>query len=170
MGIAMHIRDCVPSDATAICELYNHYIENSIATFEEQVVSVSEMKQRIKQYSADYPWIVLENERAEVVGYAYASQWLSRSAFKHTTEITVYIHPEQGNKGFGQRLYETLIPMLSAHGFHVVIAAISLPNAGSIKLHESFGFEKVAHFDEVGYKFDRWIDLGHWQLMLKRNK
>ncbi|MEI6896717.1 MAG: N-acetyltransferase family protein, partial [Psychromonas sp.] len=100
------------------------------------------------------------------LGYAYATNWASRSAFKNSVEITVYLHHQQGGNGYGRMLYDKLIPLLSAGGFHVAIAAISLPNQASIKLHEYLGFTQVAHFKEIGHKFERWIDVGHWQLIL----
>jgi len=162
----MNIRPCLMSDANAICEIYNHYIKNSIATFEEQLITPEIIAKRIATYTKRYPWIVLENELSEVIGYAYATNWAERSAFQHTAEITVYLHHEQGGKGYGHALYKQLLALLPSTNTHVVVAAISLPNEGSIKLHEAFGFEQVAHFKQVGYKFERWIDVGHWQLIM----
>lgn len=162
----MHIRPCEASDAKAICDIYNHYIKNSIATFEEQLLTSDNIAKRITTYTKNYPWLVLEDAHGVIIGYAYATNWAERSAFKHTVEITVYLHHEQAGHGYASALYKRLLPLLAASGFHVVVAAISLPNEGSIKLHESFSFQQVAHFKQVGYKFDRWIDVVHWQLIL----
>lgn len=159
----MNIRHCVTQDAAAICSIYNHYVASSVITFEESEVSKAEMIARIEK---GYPWLVLENAQGEILGYAYGAPWAIRSAFRHTLEITVYLHHEQGGHGYASALYEHLMPLLKARECHVIVAAISLPNPQSIHLHEKFAFEQVAHFKQVGYKFDRWIDVGHWQLTL----
>ncbi|WP_022940505.1 GNAT family N-acetyltransferase [Psychromonas hadalis] len=163
----MNIRQCLQSDAYAICEIYNYYVEQSVVTFDEKRISESDMRQRIKSYSKDYPWLVIENGKGVVVGYAYATKWAERSAYKNTAEITVYLHHLASGKGYGTLLYKAILARLKASGFHVVVATIALPNEASIKLQESFGFSKVAHFKEVGCKFDRWIDVGYWQVKLK---
>jgi phosphinothricin acetyltransferase len=102
----------------------------------------------------------------EVAGYAYASQWRSRSAYRYTAESTVYLDPVHTGKGIGNALYKDLIERLKAMGIHVVMGVITLPNPPSIALHEKLGFKKAAHFVEVGYKFGRWLDVGYWQLNL----
>jgi L-amino acid N-acyltransferase YncA len=163
----MNIRPCTYNDSNAISDIYNYYIEHTVVTFEEQPVSELIISQRIKAYSKTYPWLVVENSQGIVVGYAYAAKWAERSAFKHSVEITVYLHHEQSGKGYGGALYKAILSILSTAGFHIVIAAIALPNEASIKLQESFGFTKVSHFKEVGFKFNRWIDVGHWQVKLQ---
>jgi len=163
----MNIRPCLQSDGKAICDIYNYYIEHTVITFEETLVTESDICQRIESYTKDYPWLVLENENGIVVGYAYAAKWAQRSAYKNTVEITVYLHHKESGKGYGAALYKTILSALSASGFHIVVAAIALPNKASVKLQESFGFEKVAHFKEVGRKFDQWVDVGFWQINLK---
>jgi L-amino acid N-acyltransferase YncA len=163
----MNIRECKHSDSKAICEIYNYYIEHTVITFEEQPVTECVMAERINTYRQDHPWLVLEDKSGVVVGYAYAAKWAERSAFRNTAEITVYLHHEQSGKGYGAALYKKILSELSALGFHMVVATIALPNAASVKLQESFGFNKVSHFKEVGYKFNRWIDVGHWQTNLK---
>jgi len=92
---------------------------------------------------------------------------LTLDLYNHTVEITVYLHNKAQGNGYGSSLYKALLDELSNRGFHCVIAVIALPNEASIKLQESFGFTKVAHFKQVGRKFDRWIDVGSWQLTLK---
>ncbi|BCE00135.1 hypothetical protein TYM08_P0198 [Marinicellulosiphila megalodicopiae] len=124
------------------------------------------MEDRIKTYTKTHPWLVLENELGEVAGYAYAAKWQPRSAYKQTCEITVYLDKDQSGYGYGSALYKALLPLLKTSGFHTVVAGIALPNEASVKLQESFGFKKVTHFQQVGRKFDRWIDVGHWQLLL----
>lgn len=163
----MNIRPCVHSDAKAISDIYNHYIEHTVITFEETPVTEYDICQRIKSHSKGYPWLMIENDIGVVVGYAYAAKWAQRSAYKNTAEITVYLHHSESGKGYGAALYKTILSILSTSGFHVVVAAIALPNEASIKLQESFSFKKVAHFKEVGRKFDQWVDVGFWQVNLK---
>jgi L-amino acid N-acyltransferase YncA len=101
-----------------------------------------------------------------VIGYAYASEWNSRSAYKRSAEITVYLTNGETQRGLGTLLYTELIKQLKSMGCHAIIGGISLPNESSIRLHEKLGLEKVAHFKEVGCKFEKWIDVGYWELVI----
>lgn len=161
----MKIRNCTEKDVSQICEIYNYYIKNTVITFEEIPLEVAEMQSRITAYMKLYPWYVCE-DNDEVVGYAYATKWKERTAYKNTVEITVYIKHGLQGKGYGKALYSTLIEALDKLGCHVILACIALPNGASAGLHEYFDFKKVAHFSEVGRKFDRWIDVGYWQRIL----
>jgi L-amino acid N-acyltransferase YncA len=159
------IRDIDPGDALQICDIYNHYVLNSIITFEEEPVSVHEMCDRIEFITRNHPWLVFEHDSI-ILGYAYGSDWKSRSAYKHSVESTVYLKYDQPGNQIGSMLYAELIKRLSKQKFHAIIGGIALPNDASIALHEKFGFEKIANFREVGYKFDQWIDVGYWELIL----
>jgi phosphinothricin acetyltransferase len=161
----MIIRPCSASDLAAVCAIYNHYIENTVITFEEIPLSVAQMRERIEGYMQLFPWLVCE-DAGEIIGYAYASKWKDRSAYKHTAEVTVYLHHKHVGKGVGRALYQALIDQLAAQNLHALLACIAVPNAASEKLHEQFGFKKVAHFTEVGFKFNRWLDVGYWQKLL----
>lgn len=161
----MLIRPCTAIDVPAICEIYNHYIAHTVITFEEIPLTVEQMRERIESYTKLYPWLVCE-DAGEVVGYAYASKWKERSAYKHTAEITVYLKHSATQKGCGTALYAELIEQLKAKGCHVILGCIATPNEPSEKLHERFGFTKIAHFAEVGRKFERWLDVGYWQKRL----
>ena len=153
-------------DAGAIAEIYNHYVATSVITFEEVPVSLQEMARRIGEAgSASLPWLVAERQ-GKVAGYAYASPWKARSAYRFSVEVTVYVDPGRPREGIGRRLYEELLAALRARGIHSAFGVIALPNEASVALHERFGFVKVAHLREVGFKFDRWIDVGYWQLGL----
>ncbi len=156
------IRTAAKADAAAICAIYNHYIASSDATFDEAPVAVDDMARRIATVTAAWPWLVAEVGGA-IIGYAYASQWKPRSGYRHTVESTVYLDPVCFARGTGSTLYEALFEALQTRGVHCVIAGIALPNPASVALHEKFGFRKVAHFDECGIKFGRWIDVGYWQ-------
>jgi phosphinothricin acetyltransferase len=166
MGDDVVIRAVVADDAGGIAEIYNHYIATTVITFEEEPVSAPEMARRIGDVaSASLPWLVAERD-GKVAGYAYASQWKARSAYRFSVEVTVYVHPGSPRLGIGRRLYEELLRRLKAQGIHAAFGVIALPNQASVTLHERFGFAKVAHLSEVGFKFGRWIDVGYWQLML----
>lgn len=159
------IRDAERSDAEAIARIYNHYIEKTVITFEEVSISVEDMCSRIVETTQSLAWYVFEIE-GRVVGYAYASKWKGRCAYRYSVESTVYLDPDVVGKGVGSKLYSRLLDALKEKSYHAVIAGIAIPNEGSVALHEKFGFIKVAHFKETGWKFDRWIDVGYWQLLL----
>lgn len=160
------IRPAAPSDGEAFAAIYNHYIRTSIATFEEAEVSGDEMRTRLgKILAAGLPWLVAE-EAGRVVGYAYAGLWQERSAYRFSVASTVYLAPDSGGKGLGTALYGRLFEILKSTKVHVVVGGISLPNPASVALHEKFGMKPVAHFREVGWKFDQWIDVGYWQVTL----
>lgn len=162
------IRAAVPGDAGAIAGIYNHYIANAIATFEEDPVAAPDMARRIKEIAAlPLPWLVAESA-AGVAGYAYASRWKGRCAYRFSVESTVYVDAAAVGRGVGALLYAALVERLRLRNIHSVIAGIALPNNASIRLHEKLGFQKIAHFHEVGFKFGRWIDVGYWQLLLSR--
>ncbi|MBI9064713.1 MAG: N-acetyltransferase [Marinilabiliaceae bacterium] len=160
------IRNAKPEDARAICAIYNHHVLHTIVTFEEAAVSIAEMQERIQSTTIKWPWIVYEEE-GRVSGYAYASEWKSRCAYKHSLESTIYLAPEATGKGIGTGLYKDLLDRLDQLEIHAVIGGISLPNEASIGLHEKLGFEKIGQFKEVGNKFNQWIDVGYWELLFK---
>ncbi|NEW80079.1 MAG: N-acetyltransferase [Gelidibacter sp.] len=163
------IRPVNIEDAQEIAEIYNDYVLNSCVTFEELKVSAEEMRGRIQATNSKFPWLVFEKDN-EILGYAYASVWKPRSAYKHTVESTVYLKKEATKNGIGSLLYKELIGQLTDLGFHAVIGGISLPNDASIALHEKFGFEKIAQFKEVGFKFKKWIDVGYWELIINKDR
>lgn len=159
------IRDIKPSDAQQIVEIYNYYILNTTVTFEEEAITASEMVGRIAEITQKYPWLVYEVD-GKIIGYAYASAWKSRCAYKFSAETTVYLQNGLSGKGIGSELYKELLARLQKAGLHGIIGGVALPNDSCIALHQKFGFEKVAQFKEVGYKFDRWIDVTYWEKIL----
>jgi phosphinothricin acetyltransferase len=159
------IRSANAADADAIAEIYNHYVLHSVISFEEETVSGPDMLGRMVEIQQMYPWLVYEEDGA-IAGYAYATPWKNRSAYRHAAETTIYIEKAKLGKGIGSRLYEPLLQDLRSRDLHIVMAGIALPNDGSVAIHEKFGFVKVAHYREIGRKFDRWVDVGYWQLML----
>jgi L-amino acid N-acyltransferase YncA len=160
------VRPAVAEDAGAVAAIYNHYVVHTTVTFEEEVVPAVEMARRMAQVqAAPLPWLVAERAGA-VVGYAYAGKWRDRRSYRFSTEVTVYLAPDQGGRGIGSALYLRLLALLRDRGLHAVVGVVALPNEASVRLHEKLGFKKVGHLAEVGYKLDRWIDVGYWQLVL----
>jgi phosphinothricin acetyltransferase len=159
------IRACAAGDAPALCAIYNHYVRDTVITFEEAPVAAPEMAQRMVDVATRFPWLVAE-EGNEVVGYAYAAPWKTRSAYRFSVETTVYVAASHTGRGIGTALYREAIDAVRKLGVHCVIGGIALPNAASVALHEKLGFMKVAQFVEVGRKFDRWVDVGYWELIL----
>ncbi len=160
------IRVAKASDADEIASIYNHYILNTVITFEESTVSGAAMALRIDKVGArGLPWLIAEDDNG-IVGYAYATAWNDRSAYNRTVEVSVYISHTSLSRGWGTVLYQSLFDELTRSDIHVIIGGIALPNAASVALHEKLGMEKVAHFSEVGFKFGEWIDVGYWQVNL----
>lgn len=160
------IRAATSGDAKAIAGIYNPYVAETIITFEEQPVSAQEVEQRISQVlGGGLPYLVAELE-GQVCGYAYATPWRVRSAYRFSTETTVYLTKAHVGKGSGSLLYSELLARLASLGAHVAIGGVALPNDASVALHEKLGFKKVAHFEEVGHKFGKWVDVGYWQKRL----
>lgn len=157
------VRDATFRDAQAIADIYNHYITNTTVTFEELPVTAATMRSRIQNtQQLSLPWLVLEHD-SRLVGYACGSRWKERSAYRYSAEVSVYLAHDVTRRGHGSVLYAALFEKLAAAGIHVAIGGITLPNDSSVALHEKFGMKKVAHFDEVGLKFDQWLDVGYWQ-------
>ena len=159
------LRACTPSDAPHICSIYNHYVLETVVTFEEVPVQLDDMARRIADVTSRLPWLVYEFD-GEIHGYAYATNWKERSAYRHSVESTVYLAPRMARQGIGTLLYLELLKALRDRGVHCVIGGISLPNAASIALHEKLGFTKIGQFREVGWKLGKWVDVGYWEVVL----
>lgn len=159
------IRACTVADAAAICAIYNLYVRETVITFEEEPVSEAEMARRIAEVTARFPWLVAE-EGGAIVGYAYATPWRVRSAYRFSVESTVYVARGHMGRGVGSVLYRELIEALRKLRVHVAVGGIALPNEASVALHEKLGFRKIGQFAEIGRKLDRWVDVGYWQLIL----
>lgn len=164
--LVLEFRDATAADADAIVGIYNHYVATTVISFEEDAVTELAMRERIAEIQkAGLPWLVATLD-GEMVAYAYASNWRVRAAYRFSVESTVYVDKDYSGRGLGTAVYSALIERLRQAGRHVVIGGIALPNDASVALHEKMGSRKVAHFAEVGLKFDRWIDVGYWQLKL----
>mgnify|MGYP002293134803 CR=1 FL=1 len=159
------IRNVSLRDAKAIVDIYNEYVVNSVATFETEPLRVEEMEGRIAGISASYPYLVYVDQD-EVVGYCYAHTWKERSAYRYTLETTVYLSPGHTGKGIGMLLMQRLIEACRENGYRALIACITEGNEASNILHEKLGFKQVSHFKKVGLKFDRWLDVADYELLL----
>jgi len=160
------IRPATSTDAAAVASIYNHFVANTVITFEEEAVPTQAMAQRIADIQAqDLPWLVAERD-GELMGYSYANRWKARSAYRHSVETTIYLKPGCEGRGVGRAMYAALIEILKTQRVHAVIGGAALPNPASVALHEKLGFAHVGTFREVGFKHGRWVDVAYWQLVL----
>lgn len=159
------IREVKLSDAKAIVDIYNYYILNTNITFEEKQLTVDDMEERIIEKTVKHPWIVYEMN-GQVVGYAYLSGWHSRSAYRYSNEVSIYLDRNEKGHGIGKELFANLLEISKDYGVHTIVSGITIPNAESISLHEKFGFKKIAEFKEIGFKNNKWLNVGYWQKIL----
>jgi phosphinothricin acetyltransferase len=165
----MDIREAREADAAQIADIYSYYVLKTDVSMEYEAPGAGTMAERVAAVQdAGLPWLVM-TEGDSIVGYAYASAWRSRIGYRHAVESSVYLAPGQLGRGLGTRLYASLFERLRALGVHTIIGGIALPNAGSVALHEKFGFTQVAQFREVACKFDQRVDVGYWQLLVGSN-
>lgn len=160
------IRAAAPADAAAITAIYTPYVEGSIVSFETEPPDVEAMRGRIEAGGALYPWLAATDKTGELLGYAYASPFRPRPAYRYTVETTVYVRRGLHGRGIGGRLYRPLLAMLEAQGFTQAFGAITLPNPASVALHERFGFARAGTYRQVGWKQGGWWDVGLWQRSL----
>lgn len=161
----MDIRRADSKDAAAIQSIYAPYVAETTVSFEETPPDIREMARRIESVSSQYPYLVAEDD-GQVVGYAYASQHRSRSAYQKSIDVAVYVASAHQRRGIGRTLYAALLPQAANLGYHAAFAGIALPNEASVNLHQSMGFEAVGIYREVGYKFGAWHNVQWWQRLL----
>lgn len=154
----MKIRLAKPSDARSLLDIYAPYVENTAITFEYEVPTIEDFAIRIEKTLEKYPYLVAE-EDGVVLGYAYASTYYARAAYDWAVELSVYVSQDAREKGVGSKLYDALEEMLEKMGYIHFLACISLPNEASLALHRKRGYQQVAHFPKIGYKFNRWHDI-----------
>jgi len=160
------IRLATGADAEAIAAIYRPIVVASAISFETVPPGPAEMEQRIAATLPFAPWLVYE-EQGKVAGYAYGSRHRERAAYQWSVDVSVYVDEAFRRRGIGSALYEALFPLLRLQGFFAAHAGITLPNPGSVGLHESLGFVAVGVYRRVGYKLGAWHDVGWWQLSLR---
>lgn len=153
-------------DGAACASVYAPYVCESAISFEEEPPVPSEFERRIEAVAAHYPWLVAEADGA-VIGYAYGAAHHARAAYRWAADVAVYIDRQHQRRGAGRALYDTLLSLLRKQGLYVACAGITLPNAASVALHQSFGFEPIGIYRRIGWKLGTWYDVGWWQLELR---
>ncbi len=164
--MASTIRPATADDAGQILEVYAPIVRHTAISFEVEPPSTDEMRQRIGDTLVSLPWLVCARQ-GDILGYAYASKHRVRAAYQWSVDVSVYIHPRVHRLGVGRALYSSLFKILRLQGFYNAYAGITLPNPGSVGLHESMGFQPVGVYRAVGYKLGAWHDVGWWQLILQ---
>lgn len=163
--MSARIRFADPSDAAAIAKIYAPNVESAAISFELVAPSSEEMAARIAHIAAQYPWLVCEMD-GQVAGYVYACQHRERAAYRWSVDVTVYVDAAFRRRGIGRALYTSLLELLRLQGYTKAFAGITLPNSGSVGVHESVGFQPVAVYQKVGHKLGAWRDVGWWQFDL----
>jgi phosphinothricin acetyltransferase len=159
----MLIRHADPArDAAACAAIYTPSVSAGVASLEERAPDAHELEQRIRIISRDFPWLVAQIA-GEVAGYAYASRHHERACYRWSADVTVYISAAHQRRGVGRALYEALLELLRRQRLHIACAGITLPNAASVGLHESLGFQPVGVYRKIAYKHGVWRDVGWWQ-------
>ena len=161
----MNIRNATPGDVGAICNIYNYYVEHTAVTFETMPVSESEMKNRMNEVIESGHSFCVGEAGDKIIGYYYTHRWNNRCAYSTTLEESIYLDKDERGKGYGTQLFQHLLDHIDQNEVHVLIAGISIPNEDSVRLHEKFGFTQISRMKEIGRKFDKWRDVGHWQLI-----
>ena len=160
------IRPFAWRDVPEITAIYRHYVETSVATFDLVPPGETFMAEKFgHMVELGHPVVVGERD-GKVLGYAYASVYRPRPAYRFTCEDSVYCAPDAQGQGIGSALLTRVIDLSRAFGFKQMIAVITGESAGSVRLHEKLGFRVVGTYDQVGYKFDRWLDIVHMQKAL----
>jgi L-amino acid N-acyltransferase YncA len=150
-------------DAAAIAAIYAPYVQATAVSFETIAPDAAEMAARIEGGGDLYPWFVASDDADALLGYAYAAAFRARPAYRFTVETSAYVADHAQQRGIGKLLYRSLLAVLEAQGFAQAIAAITIPNHASVKMHETMGFVQAGTYDKVGFKFGEWRSVGLWQ-------
>jgi L-amino acid N-acyltransferase YncA len=160
---AMLIRPAEADDLTAITEIYNHEVDEGVATFDTEHRPVTAWATHL----TDGEPLLVAADDSGVHGYASAFPYRPKLGYRFTREASIYVAPAGQGRGLGHQLYAALLAELETRGMHLVLAAVALPNPASIALHRACGFEEIGTMREVGHKHDRWIDVTWLQKMLR---
>src|SRR5215471_9330498 len=152
------IRSVTLDDARAVSEIYAPFVSDAATSFETVPPDAAEVERRIKDKTPKYPWLVFEADGV-VLGYAYGSEHRPRQAYQWSADVSVYTHERARKRGVGRALYTALLDLLRRQGYFNAYAVITLPNSGSVHLHQSMGFTPVGVYSRVGFKLGRWHDV-----------
>src|SRR5690349_17840892 len=159
------MRTATTADARDILDIYAPFVLSTAISFENELPSLGQMEKRIQSCLEKFPWVVISNE-GKIAGYAYASRHREREAYQWSCETSVYVHENYRGKGIAAELYRVLLEILKLQGFRTAYAGITLPNEASVRLHEKCGFAQFAFYENVGFKLNRWQNVGWWRLRL----
>jgi phosphinothricin acetyltransferase len=159
------IRLANESDLTAINDIYNHYVLHSTCTYQEEPELIESRRRWFDQHDDKHP-IIVAVEAGQVIGWGSLSLFHARSAYRHTVEDSIYLHHEFRGKGIGSLVLKDLISRARSIGHRVIIGGMDGDQTASMALHAKFGFERVAHLKQVGFKFNRWLDVFYMELFL----
>lgn len=165
----LRVRVAELADAELFLGIYGPVVRETAISFEEVVPSVEEMRERIRLTQGRLPWLTLVQERPEsedVLGYAYASAHRVRASYRWSVDVAIYLGVPARGRGLGKALYRVLLEVVRRQGYFNAFGGVGLPNPGSVALHESLGFERIATYRNVGFKQGSWHDVGWWQLQL----
>jgi phosphinothricin acetyltransferase len=163
--MAIRIRTATEHDVPAIRDIYNHEILHGTATFDIEPKSLEDRLAWFRETQHPHA-IIVADDNGEIAGWGCLRPFRAKAAYRFTAENSVYIHRDHRGQGIGKLILARLIELARENGFHSIIAGISEGNAVSVRLHRSFGFTDVGNEVEVGYKFERWLDVLWMQLML----
>ena len=161
----MNLRLAEPGDAPGVLDIYAPIVSDTVVSFEERVPSLAEMTSRIEDTLKRWPWVVADKGGA-IAGYAYATRFRTRHAYRWSCEVSVYVGEAWRRQRLAARLYENLFSLLKRQGYRMAYAGIALPNPASAALHEDLGFTPIGVFPAAGRKHGMWIDVGWWSLAL----
>lgn len=164
--MTVNIRIAEEMDAERILAIYAPVVRNTTISFEKEPPTAVEMRHRIAQTLEKLPWLVCEDDD-DILGYAYASEYRGRAAYRWSVITSIYMHEKARRRGIGRALYGSLFNILILQGYYNVYVGISQPNLPSVALHESMGFKPVGIYHSVGYLKGAWHDVGWWHLTLQ---
>jgi L-amino acid N-acyltransferase YncA len=160
------VRPAAPGDLVAVAAIFAHYVTATVSTFEERPPTPGEWRRRLDDLTAQGLPLLVAVVDGQVVGYAYASPWRPKPAYRHTVEDSVYVAPHAGGRGVGGHLLDALLSDCAKAGVREVIAVIvDADGAASLALHRNRGFVDAGRLTSVGYKHGRWLDT----LLLQRS-
>jgi L-amino acid N-acyltransferase len=162
----INIRQATENDLPSMLDIYNEIIENTTAVFQYDPHTLEMRKEWFEKKNEENHPVFVAEQNNEVVGFSTFGQFRNWQAYKYSVENSVYVKADHRGKGIGKLLLQPLIDTAKEMKFHTIIAGIVADNEASIALHKQFGFAEAAHFKEVGYKFNKWLDLKFLQLML----